>query len=91
MLPPPFQTPPEPSHKHLTPVILDDATIVALVAKVLDRSPLSIPQLARSLGMTPSAIYNYKYGHHPHLSLKWMVRLVEAVGGRVWIELPEKS
>lgn len=89
MLPAPFHHPAEPlSTKHLTPVLNDDAAIVALISKVLDRSPLSVPQIAERLGVTPMAIYQYKYGRRPHPSIQWVVRLVEAVGGKIWVELP---
>ena len=90
MLPPPFQSSPHlTSTRNLTPVILDDATIVALIAKVLDRSPLSVPQIAERLGVKPESIYQYKYGRRTHPSLQWMIRLVEATGGRLWVELPD--
>lgn len=92
MLPPPFHTPPVPtSTRKLVPVLYDDATIVALISKVLDRSPFSIKQLADQLGITRSAIYQYRAGRRPHPSVQWLVRLVEATGGRVWIELPDDS
>ena len=68
----------------------DDRAVTALVQAIQQRSGLTKGEIARRLGVKVESIRPYFVGKK-RPTCKWMARLVETCGGRLILELPEKS
>lgn len=79
------------SHSSLTPVVCDDRAIKVLLEALIERSGLSRAEICRRLGTTTNSLRQYLRGRRSKPSLKWFVRLAEACGARVTVELPTRK
>ena len=75
---------------NLSPVLLDDRAIIALIDQMLARAGLSQAECCRRLGISPSSFNQYRLGRRSRPSLWWMVRLAEVCNARLFIEYPSK-
>lgn len=55
---------------------------------LIQRSGLSIPEVARRMGVTQNAVRQYIVGRRTKPSLIWFIKLAELCGARVQIEFP---
>lgn len=69
-------------------LILDEKALIALVREIIDRSGMTVPQVAGKLGINPHSLWQYYYGYRRNPSLQWMIRLAGICGGKVLVELP---
>lgn len=72
----------------LTVVLGDDKAIAALIDRLLDRANLSDAELAARLGIRKNTLYQYRVGRRKRPSIQWLVKLINACGGRLMIEYP---
>ena len=79
-----------PTSRNLAPVLTDERVIMHLIDELLSRSGLSVHELAKRLGVQRSTINQYRYMRRTKPSVKWLVRLVDVCGGRIWVEFPDK-
>lgn len=70
------------------PVLLSGEDAGRLVIHAIrQETGLSLRQIAERVGVSRQAIESYQYRHR-NPSIRWLGRVVEAVGGRVVIEFP---
>ena len=67
-------------------VVGDDKAITALVELLITQSGMTQTEIARRLGIRVQSLAPYRTRKRP--SLKWIIRLADAVGAKVWVELP---
>lgn len=70
----------------LTPVVCDERAISKLLEILINRSGLSISEVARRMGVTTNAIRQYLHGRRNKPSLLWFVRLAAVCGAQVTLE-----
>jgi hypothetical protein len=89
---------PLPSHSPSSPtsapnrvgVIPDKRAIAGLVNTIITRTGLKQTEVAERMGLTKQSIFNYYAGHRTSPSLFWFSRFVEACGGKVYVEFPDR-
>ena len=74
----------------LTPMVCDRRAITQLLGMLLDRAGISTAEGARRLGMNVESLRPYLRGRRTKPSLLWFLKFVEACGGRVYVEFPQK-
>lgn len=87
IIPLPSSSSSPPSHPRAV-LVADDRAVSGLITLLLDRSGVSQHELARRLGIKVQSISQYKRGKRANPSVKWLARLVEAVGGKLYVEFP---
>lgn len=73
-----------------TVVVADDRAVASLISDLIERTGVSQHELARRLGIKVQSINQYKMAKRANPSIKWLMRLIEAGGGRLVVEYPEK-
>lgn len=86
---------PLPSYSSYTPspsyaaLVNDHRAVLSLIELLLTKSGLSQAELARRMGVKPVTVNHYfRLRRRP--SLMWMLRFIEAVGGKLLVELPSR-
>lgn len=79
-----------PSHPRAV-LVADDRAVASLITLLLDRSGVSQHELARRLGIRVQSLAQYKRGKRSNPSVKWLARLVEACGGKLYVEFPTQG
>lgn len=77
-----------PKRSDLAIVLAEDKAVAYLLEELLSRSNLTIAELAARLGLRPQSLIQYRNRRRLKPSLQWFVRLVEACGGRIVLEMP---
>lgn len=72
----------------LSVLVNDDRAIAHLIENLMARANLTPTQLADLLGVRPQTIFQYKHGMRRRPSIQWMLRLIDACGGKLILELP---
>ena len=79
------------STPNLSPVLLDDRAIGAVVEQLLARAGLTQAEACRRLGIQPSSFNQYRLGRRRRPSVRWLVRLAGICGGRILVEYPTEG
>lgn len=74
----------------LSVVLSDDRAIAKLIDELLDRSNLTVSEVAERIGTSKQSVHQYRSLRRKRPSVQWLTRLVEACGGRIYVELPTK-
>lgn len=74
----------------LTPMVCDRRAITRLLGTLLEKAGISVGEASRRLGMNDQSLRPYLKGRRTKPSLLWFLKYVEACGGRVYIEFPNK-
>jgi predicted transcriptional regulator len=72
-------------------VISDDRVISRLLETVLYRAGITQKEAADRLGINPATIRQYIGARSTRPGLRWFVKFVEACGGRVYLQFPERG
>lgn len=68
------------------PIVGDGRALVQLVESLLTHADISQAEMARRLGIKVQSLNQYFRYRRLNPSVQWLVRLVEACGGKVYIE-----
>ena len=88
---------PLPSTSSTTPtsslavVVNDDRAIARLIEELLNRSNLTETELAERIGVARQSLHQYRSLRRKRPSIQWLARLVEAAGGRIYVEFPTRQ
>jgi hypothetical protein len=74
----------------LTPMVCDRRAITRLLGTLLEKAGISVGEASRRLGMNDQSLRPYLKGRRTKPSLLWFLKYVEACGGKVYIEFPNK-
>lgn len=80
-----------PPTSNLAVVLHDDRAIARLIDELLDRSNLTVSEAAERIGVSKQSVHQYRSLRRKRPSIQWLARLVEACGGRIFVELPTKQ
>lgn len=75
----------------LTSAILDSDGITRLLGALLDGSGITVEQAAARLGLSRNAVREYTGGRRANPTIRTFVRLVDMLGGRVWVDFPKRN
>jgi hypothetical protein len=78
------------SSASLAPIVSDDRAISGLLDLILNRGHISIHEMARRMGCSPSSVRQYMAGRRCKPSLRWFVKFANIAGAKVTIEFPER-
>lgn len=68
-------------------VVADDRAIISLIEQLIAKSGLSQSEIARRLGIKLQSLNQYRFRRRP--GLKWIVRLADVTGAKIYVEFPK--
>lgn len=75
----------------LTQVLCDQRAIARLLDTMIAKAGLTPCEVAKRLGVTDNAVYQYLQGRRTKPSLMWFLRLADLCGAKVTLEFPDKG
>ena len=78
------------SNAYSAVILPDDKSLHILVDMLIERSGLSMSEVARRLGIDRHSLSQYKYGRRRG-TVGWLTRLAGVCGARVILEFPTRS
>jgi DNA-binding XRE family transcriptional regulator len=74
----------------LTPLVCDQRAIVRLLERLFESRGLTIKEVAQRMGMNERSLQQYTSGRRANPSLMMFLKICEAAGVRVAVELSPK-
>lgn len=75
----------------LTSAILDSEGIARLLGALLEVSGMNVQQVSRRLGLSENCVREYTKGRRTNPTIRTFVKIVDMMGGRVWVDFPKRS
>lgn len=66
----------------------DLSTLLTIYKEVIDRTGLPTAEIARRMGIQPQTLYNYLDGYKKRPGVFFTVKLFDACGARLLVDLP---
>lgn len=78
----------EPCASTRVPILGDGHSLLRLIEQMIRASGVSESELARRCGVQRQTLAQYRLLYRRSPSVPWLVRLVQACGARIYVELP---